>query len=293
MAERSCGGTGRGRRGRAPTRCRGPRHRARAGALLLSVCVALLSPPPSFAQDRTPTPSAQELWETYPLHPSPTRGANASAVASPAGSGASGRPPDSAPARSARAVPWVPLALVAFGAALAVIALPGLRRRRVLAEPPASPTGYPSAATSAGDQRAQSPDGHVSQPDPGVSGPAALVPPDLHRAWVATIEWRHTDSESRFCVLAQAGDGVPATVIADSGPLEWPPGDQTAVQALGGAAATLEASLVAAGWKALPPGSEWYAKRFSWEPVAEEPTPAQPRRSPRPTVSRSSRSRPA
>ena len=36
------------------------------------------------------------------------------------------------------------------------------------------------------------------------------------------------------------------------------------------AAETLAATLVAAGWKALPPGHSWYAKRFAWEPAAAE-----------------------
>src|SRR3954452_23885973 len=31
----------------------------------------LIAPPIAAAQDRTPTPSAEELWRTYPLHPSP------------------------------------------------------------------------------------------------------------------------------------------------------------------------------------------------------------------------------
>lgn len=282
--------------------------RTHVGALLVLACLALLSPQSTVAQDGTPTPSAEELWEIYPLDPSPTRGAEASAVASPAGSGSSRRPPDSAPARSDRAIPLPLLALVAFVAALGVMALPSIRRRRALAEPPASrlgnaaPTRSASAAASARQQHgslpshtaaAQSPNGHASQLDPDVCGPAALVPPDPRRAWIATIEWRHTDAESHFCVVAQAGDGEPATVIAASDPLEWPPTGPTAVQALGGAAAKLEASLVAAGWKALPPGREWYAKRFSWEQVVEEPTAAQPPGRPRPIASRSSRSRPA
>jgi hypothetical protein len=48
------------------------------------------------------------------------------------------------------------------------------------------------------------------------------------------------------------------------------------VRALSGAVAKLEASLVAAGWKALPPEREWYAKRFSWEPAVEGQTVQRP-----------------
>ena len=56
-------------------------------------------------------------------------------------------------------------------------------------------------------------------------------------------------------------------MLAESGPLPWPPADAAAVQALNEAAHQLEAALLASGWRALPPGREWYAKRFAWEPV--------------------------
>ena len=242
------------------THVRARATRVQVGVLLVLACIALPSPQPTVAQDRTPTPSAKELWESYPLDPSPTRSAEAPAISSPAGARSIRRPPDGAPARSEQAVPIALLALVAFVAALGVMALPMVRRRREVQR-------QPSRAPAA-----QGNNGHVSQLDTEVLGTAPVVPPDLDCKWIATIEWRHTDPESRFCVFARAAVGEPAIVIADSDPLEWPPTDPTAVRALGAAAAKLETSLVAAGWKALPPGSEWYAKRFSWEPVVEEPS---------------------
>ena len=42
------------------------------------------------------------------------------------------------------------------------------------------------------------------------------------------------------------------------------------MQALTEAAETLEGALLAGGWKSLPRGREWYAKRFAWEPEVEQ-----------------------
>ena len=49
-------------------------------ALLVLACLTMLPTQPAGAQDRTPTPSAEELREAYPLRPSPTPGAERSAV---------------------------------------------------------------------------------------------------------------------------------------------------------------------------------------------------------------------
>jgi hypothetical protein len=76
------------------------------------------------------------------------------------------------------------------------------------------------------------------------------------------IEWH----ETRFRVTTRP-PGVHGRVLAESGPLAWPPADPAAVQALSEAAQRLEAGLLSAGWRALPPGREWYAKRFAWEPA--------------------------
>jgi hypothetical protein len=49
--------------------------------------------------------------------------------------------------------------------------------------------------------------------------------------------------------------------------LKWPPAGAAAVQGLADAVAELERALLAEGWTPLPPGPEWYAKRFAWIPV--------------------------
>ena len=109
----------------------------------------------------------------------------------------------------------------------------------------------------------------AAPPDRGgpsrVAAPApAASPPDRGVAWTAEIEWRHTDGESRFCVIAK---GAGTVTVAQSRPLEWPPSGPAAVQAMTDAAEALAATLAAAGWKPLPPGHSWYAKRFAWEPA--------------------------
>lgn len=240
--------------------------RFQRGPLVVLACLALLPPQPAVAQQSTPSPSAEELWESYPLHQTPKRNAKPPAISSPAAPATPGRPTGRSPAGSRRVSPVGLLALVGFIAGLGVLALPACRRRRE--------TDPAQAATSA--QHQVSP---RARPDPDVSGSAAAAPRNPHQVWIAAIEWRQADTGSHFCVLVRAAQDEPGTVLADSGPLEWPPTTAASVRALGAAAEKLEASLVAAGWNALPSGSEWYAKRFSWKPVVEDPpsSPAAPR----------------
>ena len=231
-----------------------------AGALVLLVCLALPSQP-AVAQDRTPTRSAKELWREYPLDPKPTPSV-APAAAAPRASSGTQRPPERAPARSEGGAPNVLFAVLAFVAAAGAVALGGIvLRRRAHSRPAAGPT--------AGDRNG-SPSPHAVERRNGDTRPGAVVPPDLDRPWTAALECRHTDAEARFCVIARRDGGEPGRVLADSGPLEWPPTGPAAVQALTEAAETLEGALLAGGWKSLPPGREWYAKRFAWEPEVEQ-----------------------
>jgi hypothetical protein len=109
----------------------------------------------------------------------------------------------------------------------------------------------------------------VPPPVPPSAAPApAGSPPDPRLTWAAEIEWRQIDGESRFCVIAR---GAGTVEIARSPALDWPPEGPAAVQAVTDAADDLAATLVAAGWTPLPPGSAWYAKRFAWEPPVADP----------------------
>jgi hypothetical protein len=205
-----------------------------ASLLLIALALPLAT---ASAQERTPTPSAKELWNSYPLQTSPTPQA---APAQPA------RATPAPPPRAHGGVPLVPLLLLGAGLGLAAAAAPELRRRRRRAATPA--------------------------PEPEPARPrAAIAPPNPHRSWTAVIEWH----ETRFRVTTRP-PGEHGRVLAESGPLAWPPADPAAVQALRDAAERLEAALLSAGWRALPPGREWYAKRFAWEPAGAR-RPARPR----------------
>jgi hypothetical protein len=134
---------------------------------------------------------------------------------------------------------------------------------------------------SSGDDRTAR-DGAAPAPAPAadaarsatpVAAAAAGAPPNTHLAWTAEIEWRQINGTARFRVIARGPDTV---TLAQSPPLEWPPSGPAAVQATTDAAEELAATLAAAGWKALPPGRAWYAKRFAWEPVAATPADAAP-----------------
>jgi hypothetical protein len=208
-----------------------------ASLLLIALALPLAT---ASAQERTPTPSAEELWKSYPLQTSPTPQAP---TAQPA------RSTPAPPARAQGGAPLVPLLLLGVGLGLAAAAVPELRRRR---RPAATATPPP-------------------EPEPARPR-AAIAPPNPHRAWTAVIEWH----ETRFRVTTRP-PGEHGRVLAESGPLAWPPADPAAVQALSEAAERLEAALLSAGWRALPPGREWYAKRFAWEPVGAL-RPARPRR---------------
>jgi hypothetical protein len=206
-------------------------------AALLTIALALPLAMAS-AQERTPTPSAKELWKSYPLQTSPTPQVPTA------------QPARSTPAPPTRAqgggAPLVPLLLLGVVLGLAAAAVPELRRRR-------GPAAMPPP-----------------EPEPALP-PTAVAPPNPHRAWTAVIEWH----ETCFRVTTRP-PGEYGRVLAESGPLAWPPADPAAVEALREAAERLEAALLSAGWRALPPGREWYAKRFAWEPAGAR-RPARPR----------------
>jgi hypothetical protein len=117
--------------------------------------------------------------------------------------------------------------------------------------------------------------------DPSQLTPAAVAPaspPDRTRAWTAEIEWRQSDAEGVFRVVARPTQGHGEATIAESARLEWPPKGRASVEGLRQAAEQLETSLLAAGWEPLPSGDRWYAKRFAWEArqPAEAPASAEP-----------------
>jgi MYXO-CTERM domain-containing protein len=227
--------------------------------LLILVCFALLAQP-AVGQDRTPTPSGEELWKTYPLHPSPTPGAASTAVPSPTAARTEKRRSGTSPDRSDSS-PTAGLVVIALAAVLVVLAVVLLRRRRTAVQDSKDPA--PQSPPEAADQ--------APQADPDPSGSPPTTPPDPLRPWTATIQWRHADAESRFCVVAEPAQGHGETVLATSEPLEWPPTTPASVQALTDATEKLAAALASVGWQELPHTGEWYAKRFAWEPEPSAP----------------------
>jgi hypothetical protein len=81
------------------------------------------------------------------------------------------------------------------------------------------------------------------------------------------IEWCPVGGEACFRAVARPPEGSAAVIVAESTRVPWPP-DTAGVSAMTAAAEELETRLVAAGWRPLPPGDAWYAKRFAWEAVA-------------------------
>ena len=230
----------------------------------------MIAPPVAAGQDRSPTPSAEELWRTYPLQQSP----EPSETFAPA---ASTRPADEPPAPEDEAP--VPL----IGAAVLLLTLAGslavVRRRSRQPSLPGpswiTPLLPAMAATAMlPDPRPRSPrlTALGDRPPPGPAGrPAAEIrPPDPRRGWTAELEWR----KNRFAVVARADEAEAGVVIARSDPLPWPPADAEAVDDLRRTAELLEGALSAAGWTPLPPGRAWYAKRFAWAADAPRKTPA-------------------
>lgn len=230
-------------------------------ALLVLVASLVLAGLPATAvgQQQRRTPSADELWRSYPLHEGasrPARPSNASrAVAPTRRDAAPEQPADGSPAAEV---------LVVLGLAAGVVTLAWARRRRASRSDATAPAHSSPAPDAAG---AETRAARGAAPPARVSG--SWLPPDPARVWSARIEWGHAGAESRFRVLAEPDEGSERAEIARSVALEWPPAGPAGVQALTDAAEDLEAFLVDAGWRALPPGDAWYAKRFGWEPIGD------------------------
>jgi hypothetical protein len=228
-------------------------------ALLLLACLALVAPPPAVAQTRDASPSARELREAYPLHD------RQEPAAAEAATPASATPAPSDPPReggasqaSLRFAVAAVMVILAFAAGFA-LTLRSSRRRSQDDSPPSTDAATVTPRNAA-LQRAD-----TSQ--------AVASPPTTRRGWTAETEWCPAGGEACFRVVARATEGTAAAVVAESARFEWPP-TGAAVPALTAAAEELETRMVAAGWRPLPPGDAWYAKRYAWEPVASVPAAA-------------------
>jgi hypothetical protein len=208
--------------------------------------------------DPTPTPSAKELWNTYPLTPTSTP----AATRTPA-------PERNVSARAATTGGGDGLWVAAVAALVAVtiggLALVATRRRRggsstTRSEPSTKGPSRPAQRAPERDQRLLS---ITSQP---------WLPPDETRAWEAEIEWSEANGGGRFAATAREPGSATAIVIAESSTVTWPPADRVSMRALPDAVAELERSLLTAGWTPRTAGAHWYAKRFAWTPRTVAPS---------------------
>jgi hypothetical protein len=240
--------------------------RRRTGLVVALVACILLGPLDTAAgQRQTPTPSADELWNDYPLHASPEPGAR-----QPQRARANGGQRVSAPAARSDTGDGSALAPLVAGLVVALGAFAMLWTfrpdRGAGPRPGAPPADRPRPREPRAEKRLLN-----AWRVAGVSRP---VPPDPQRPWTAEVDWAGSGTTARFTVLARSGEQDEATVVAQSAPLAWPPTTPSTFQALTDAVAELERALLYAGWTPLSPGSAWYAKRFAWKPaVVERPAP--------------------
>jgi hypothetical protein len=268
-------------------------------ALAFAAGPVLPAPQALSATDPSSTPSAEDLWNTYPLNSTPEPSSERKPMPSPAASLREVRGPErSGSDGDGPPAPLVVLAVLAGGGSL----LFWLRRRSLRGPPAPAPRSglagaldpgapLPSSAGARAGMRTNGPRRprpaaaarrrdtraarrpHDRPPRPAAGGRRAeqpAAPPDPRGAWAAEIEWGHA-GELRFRAIARQAEDAEGIPVAESPALEWPPGSPAAVEALTGAVEQIEASMLVAGWTPLAPGSAWYAKRFAWKPAPAAP----------------------
>ena len=247
----------------------------RTAAGLILVVLALLAPAPASAAD-----SQRRIWDAYPL---PTESQSSSQGTRPAVTRPATREIATTPSDDLERLALASfLALIAGGLTTWLVSLRWPQARlapvRVTVAPhepaplrPQVPELWVHAVTPS---PVEEPEPQEEPPPRALpAGPATPAPPDPDLAWAAEIGWHLVEGGAQFRVLAQPVEGGEPVMLGESPALDWPPGDARSVQALTEAVRTLESSLIAAGWSLLPPGSAWYAKRFTWQPGAR-PRPA-------------------
>ena len=232
----------------------------------------MLAPQVAAGLDRSPTPSADELWRTYPLNETP----EPSETLTPT---ATARPAEAPPAADDDA----PLPLIGAAGLLAALA-GGVVLLRARSRPPSLPRPRwvapllttATATAMLPNQRPRSPRltvlGDGPSPWPRHPPDDPVGPPDPRRAWNAEVQW----TDTCFAVIARAGQRGKEVSLATSRPLQWPPADQEAVTEMSRAVERLETAMLAAGWTPLPPGDAWYSKRFTWVATVPRPETAPP-----------------
>jgi hypothetical protein len=209
--------------------------------------VAAMTATPAAAGSRDP--SARELWQQYPLRTGPSPG---SAPRPSGGAAVDGRPQGTAASTPRRRTG------TDGGVSAGDVLTAGLGMLAVSAV-----GGWAFLRDRRGRRRPEPRD----RTEPVTSAPPALVtPPEVDAEWTAEVDWLDEGGRSRFRVVAVTPDGGKSATLAESRPLDWPPDGPRAVQAMTDAADALDVALCAGGWRPLPSGDAWYARRYAWEP---------------------------
>jgi hypothetical protein len=228
-------------------------------ALLVIAAIAGTSPAVAGAAGGQAKPSAEQLWNQYPL-----RQATPSATPQPSRTVTAGAPAaaDDLSPSGGGSLALVLVLLVVAG--LVVVGALVVRRRPA---PPPEPTPMTPAT------RRRPP---ASPPLRAVERPA-VAPPLPAVRWDAEIAWDAGGGMGRFRAFATPSEGGSRSEVGQSRLLRWPPSGPSDIADLTRAAAELEGALLDAGWSSAEHGDEWYAQRFTWIPA---PSPAREPRVP-------------
>lgn len=232
---------------------------------MAALVVAVAFPPVAAAAGGQAKPSAEQLWNEYPL-----RQATPSATPQPSRtvtSGAADAAADPPPGGGAGSLALL-LVLLA-GASLVVGGAFVMRRRRT--EPPLEVPLMTPPAT-----RRRPP---ASPPLRAVERPAAAPPLPAIR-WDAEVAWDAGGGMGRFRAFATPSEGGERREVGQSRLLRWPPTGPADIADLTRAAEELERALVDAGWTSTAHGDEWYAQQFAWIPASPPPARPSPPREP-------------
>jgi hypothetical protein len=235
-------------------------------------------------------PSVEHLWKAYPLG---ERSATTPAAGTPPGTATAPRTQAVAAAARRRAdaaspsavaggegddrKKWTALVVLALplaaGAAWTVLrhwVIPAVRRRRRRAAARGQLRGGSARVAAPGAE--SPPSRRTARPAAG-RGPA---PPDPERRWLAEVRWDETAATPRFRVVARASEDGTEDVIAESGPVEWPPASPGAFRRMAEAAQALSDAVARAGWTPVARGEAWYAARYIWIPDEARPVGPEP-----------------
>src|SRR3954471_14936196 len=230
---------------------------------LAAAVLALVAAPSASAGRGHPTPSGEELWQAYPLNPSPTATtASATPTVSPAPTAAPARRP--APADDGP--PLLPIGLAILAAGAAAAGALAIRRRRAPTPPPAKPAPVavaPHPENRNAERLRAAVDIRLGREWPWPAGSEQL--------WRCEIAPESAALSARFRAIVHPPGGGEPSVIAASATAGAAPDWQSAAP-LERAVAELAATLEADGWEPVAAGGDAQVRRFCWHGDGAPPT---------------------